>query len=80
MITDVMMPGLNGTVLAERIAEARPEMRVLYTSGYIDDAVVQHGVLGPDCAFLEKLFTRDALIRKVRELLDSPIHPSPKSV
>jgi two-component system cell cycle sensor histidine kinase/response regulator CckA len=77
MITDVVMPGFSGPVLAERLAAARPETRVLYTSGYADDAVVQHGVFGPDCAFLEKPFTRDALVRKVRELLDSPIYPSP---
>jgi PAS domain S-box-containing protein len=76
MITDVVMPGFSGPVLAERLAAARPETRVLYTSGYADDAVVQHGVFGPDCAFLEKPFTRDALVRKVRELLDSPIYPS----
>jgi two-component system cell cycle sensor histidine kinase/response regulator CckA len=75
MITDVVMPGLSGPVLAARLAAGRPETRVLYISGYIDDAVVEHGKLGPDCAFLEKPFTRDTLIRKVRELLDSPTHP-----
>jgi len=73
MITDVIMPGLSGPVLAERLTAARPEMRVLYTSGYADDAVVKHGMLGPNCAFLEKPFARDNLMRKVRELLDSPV-------
>jgi len=77
MITDVVMPGLSGPVLAERLAAVRPETRVLYTSGYADEAVVQHSVLGPECAFLEKPFTRDTLVRKVRELLDSPTHPTP---
>ena len=71
MITDVVLPGFSGYVLAGRLAAARPETKVLYTSGYADHDVV----VGPDCAFLEKPFTRDALVRKVRELLDSPIHP-----
>jgi CheY-like chemotaxis protein len=75
MITDVVMPGFSGPVLAKRLAAARPETRVLYTSGYAEDAVVQ-SVIGPNCAFLEKPFTRDALIRKVRELLDAPLHPT----
>ncbi|HEV3039149.1 MAG TPA: ATP-binding protein [Candidatus Angelobacter sp.] len=69
MITDVVMPGLSGPVLAERLSATRPETRVLYTSGYADQA----GDLGPECTFLEKPFTRDALVKKVRELLDSPI-------
>jgi PAS domain S-box-containing protein len=75
LITDVVMPGCSGPVLAEKLAAARPETRVLYTSGYADDEVAQHGTVGPNSAFLEKPFTRDALVRKVRELLDSPIHP-----
>ncbi len=73
MIADVVMPGLSGPDLAKSLALARPETRVLYTSGYIDDAIVSLAVLGPDYAFLEKPFGRDALVRKVRELLDSPI-------
>lgn len=76
MITDVVMPGISGPVLAERFAAARPGTRVLYTSGYADEAAVQHSVLGPKCAFLEKPFTRDALVRKVREVLDSPLSPT----
>jgi PAS domain S-box-containing protein len=72
LITDVVMPGFSGRVLADRLRIARPETRVLYTSGYADDEVVQHGLVGADCAFLEKPFTRDALIRKVREILDTP--------
>jgi two-component system, cell cycle sensor histidine kinase and response regulator CckA len=75
MITDVVMPGISGPVLAERLAAARPETRVLYTSGYAGEAVVQHSLLGPECTFLEKPFTRDDLVGKVRELLDSPIRP-----
>ena len=76
MITDVVMPGLSGPDLAEKLGAARPDTRVLYTSGYADDDILQHGGVSPDCAFLEKPFTRDALIRKVRELLDSPRQPS----
>lgn len=72
LITDVVMPGFNGRILAERLRAARPETKVLYTSGYADDEVAQHGLVGAECAFLEKPFTRDALIRKVREILDSP--------
>jgi two-component system, cell cycle sensor histidine kinase and response regulator CckA len=72
LITDVVMPGFSGRVLADRLRAARPETKVLYTSGYADDEVVQHGLVGADCAFLEKPFTRDALIRKVREILDAP--------
>jgi two-component system, cell cycle sensor histidine kinase and response regulator CckA len=72
LVTDVVMPGFSGTVLAEELVKVRPETRVLFTSGYASDAV-KHGILGADCAFLEKPFTRDDLIRKVRELLDSSL-------
>jgi two-component system cell cycle sensor histidine kinase/response regulator CckA len=70
MITDVIMPGFTGRVLAERLAVDRPETRVLFTSGYADEATAKQGPLGIDNAFLEKPFTRDDLVRKVRELLD----------
>jgi FixJ family two-component response regulator len=66
------MPGFSGPVLAERLAAVRPETRVLYSSGYADDAVFKNGTLGANCAFLEKPFTRDDLVRKVREILDMP--------
>jgi two-component system, cell cycle sensor histidine kinase and response regulator CckA len=72
LITDVVMPGFSGPVLAKRLCAVRPEMKVLYTSGYANDEVAQHGLIGTDHAFLEKPFDRDALIRKVREILDSP--------
>jgi PAS domain S-box-containing protein len=77
MITDVMMPGLNGPALAERLAAVRPETRVLYTSGCAADAVFKPGTAGSIPAFLEKPFTRDELVRKVREILDldSPVPP-----
>lgn len=76
LITDVVMPGLSGPALAKRLTATRPEIRVLYASGYADDAVFPHGKLGANCAFLEKPFTRDDLMRKVRELLDSPLRRS----
>ena len=70
MITDVMMPGLCGPGLAEKLAALRPETRVLYTSGCSADAVFKTGTHALDHAFLEKPFTRDELIRKVREVLE----------
>jgi CheY-like chemotaxis protein len=76
MITDVMMPGFSGPVLAEKLASFRPETKVLYTSGCSDCEVFDHALSGTDYAFLEKPFTREDLIRKVRELLDSPVRPT----
>jgi two-component system, cell cycle sensor histidine kinase and response regulator CckA len=71
LITDVVMPGMSGIELAEEFAKIRPETKVLYTSGYADDALARHGGLASGASFLEKPFTRDALIRKVRAILDS---------
>ena len=69
MITDVIMPGISGSRLAARLSPARPEMKVLYVSGYTDDAIVHHGVLENGLAFLQKPFSPKALARKVSELL-----------
>jgi two-component system, cell cycle sensor histidine kinase and response regulator CckA len=80
MITDVMMPGLSGPDLAKRLAPSRPETRVLYTSGYIDDVIVGPAVMAAQGAFLEKPFSRDALVRKVRELLDLPMPPCQREI
>jgi DNA-binding NtrC family response regulator len=70
LVTDVVMPELNGHRLAQRVTSRRPEIKVLYMSGYIDSPVLQHGVLQHGTAFMQKPFSREVLARKVREVLD----------
>jgi signal transduction histidine kinase/ActR/RegA family two-component response regulator len=72
LVTDVVMPEVSGRELMEQLAGIRPELRVLLMSGYTDDAIVRHGVVGLDVPFLQKPFTPEELARKIREVLDAP--------
>jgi two-component system, cell cycle sensor histidine kinase and response regulator CckA len=75
LVTDVVMPGLPGPDLAHRLAAARPGLRVLFMSGYPDDAVFRHGILEPGSEFLQKPFTQIGFVQKVREVLSQPARP-----
>ena len=70
LLTDVVMPGMTGQVLAEQVHLQRPELKVLYMTGYTRNAVVHNGVLDPGVAFLQKPFTADQLAAKIRQVLD----------
>ncbi len=70
LITDVVMPKLSGRELATRLAASRPDLKVLYISGYTDDSVFRHGVLEGGMSFLQKPFNLKAMAQKVREVLD----------
>ena len=71
LLTDVVMPGMNGADLATQLVLHHPETKVLFTSGYTDDAIVRHGVLDEDVLFIGKPYSPSALARKVREVLDT---------
>jgi CheY-like chemotaxis protein len=71
LLTDVVMPGMNGRALANHLLAKRPDMKVVYISGYTDSFIAGHGVLEPGTHLLHKPFTEDALIRKIREVLDA---------
>ncbi|MCX5906978.1 MAG: response regulator, partial [Deltaproteobacteria bacterium] len=73
MLTDVVMPQMSGRELAERLLPRRPGMRILYMSGYPDNAIIHHGVLEPGMPFLQKPFSVRVLESKVREILDEPV-------
>src|SRR3954467_2191890 len=69
LVTDVVLPQISGRALAQQLGLARPQMKVLYISGYTDDKMLQHGI--PGTAFLQKPFSSDVLARTVRDMLDS---------
>ena len=71
VLTDVVMPEMSGRQLSERLAELIPKSRVLFMSGYTDDAIVRAGIGEKDIAFLEKPFTPQMLTRKVSEVLEA---------
>jgi PAS domain S-box-containing protein len=75
LLTDVTIPDMDGRALAGTLRAERPEMRLLYMSGYADQAIVHHGVLDAAVAYLPKPFTTEAIARRVREVLDTPEHP-----
>jgi two-component system cell cycle sensor histidine kinase/response regulator CckA len=72
LITDVVMPRMNGRTLAKAVQGFRPDIKMLYMSGYTDNVIIHEGILDPGTPFLQKSFTPSKLARKVREVLDSP--------
>ncbi len=71
LITDVIMPNMGGSELAKKLKKMKPNMKVLYISGYTDIAIVHHGVLDEGVPFLQKPFSPQVLARQVREILDT---------
>jgi len=76
LVTDVVMPKISGPELAKRLVVFQPEMKVLYMSGYADNAIVHHGVLEEGVNFIQKPFTMEGLAKKVREVLDKDSKPA----
>jgi len=81
LVTDVVMPGgMSGLDLSQRLAPLRPKMKVLFMSGYADDAITRRGVLAEEAAFLPKPFTPEVLARRVREVLDGEVVMEPAAI
>jgi len=76
LLTDVIMPGMGGKQLALHLSGLRPTTRVLYMSGYPNDGIVQSGILATGVVLLEKPFTREILLRRVRQVLDESPQPT----
>jgi two-component system, cell cycle sensor histidine kinase and response regulator CckA len=72
LLTDVIMPGMNGRKLADILRARRPDLKTLFMSGYTSNVIAHHGVLEADVEFLEKPFSRQSLLQRVREVLDKP--------
>ncbi len=72
MITDFVMQGMSGRELRDHLAPLRPGMKVIFMSGYTDDAMIRHGVLKKEMSFIQKPFSMEALAKKVREVLGNP--------
>jgi CheY-like chemotaxis protein len=75
LLTDVVLPGMNGKELSERLKQFRPDLKVLFISGYTADVIAEHGVLERGVAFLHKPFSPEELASKVREVLAEPFAP-----
>jgi two-component system cell cycle sensor histidine kinase/response regulator CckA len=75
VLTDMVMPGMSGRELGERLRAVRPDARVMYMSGYTDDVLISTGALDPGMSFLQKPLRPDVLLKKIREALDSPSRP-----
>lgn len=77
LLTDIVMPEMNGRVLADKLTEARPGLKVLYMSGFMKEAILKYyGIHITGIPFLQKPFTRETLVRKVREVLEAPLSSS----
>jgi two-component system cell cycle sensor histidine kinase/response regulator CckA len=73
VVTDLVMPHMSGPVMIDKLRMLNPQVRVLYTSGYADDAIARHGDLDPQTPFIRKPFSPESFLQKVREVLDAKV-------
>jgi len=71
LLTDVIMPHGNGRILAGKLCGIKPDLKVLFMSGYTDDVIADHGALEPDINLLQKPFSAEGLLKRIREMLDT---------